>query len=362
MKKIMPIENIPDWEKRLARQDAFWDCEIIDRPVVFMQLSKKKPVMPYPDATKFPSIRERWLDAQYHADCALAFVLNTDFLADALPNVWPNLGPDLFCAFLGCELQFADTTSWSSPILNDYSNGDNLHFSENNFYYRKLTEMTDVLLEAGKGKFYVGYTDFHPGGDAIAALRGPEKLNFDLIENPDAVENFRKRIDRMYFDSFDLMYNRLRDAGQPCATWCNIVSSKKWTIACNDFSCMISKKMFDDVFLPGIIEECRFFEKSIYHLDGPGALQHLDSLLDIKELNAIQWVSGEGHGRASDWMHIYKRIQQAHKGMQISLAVDELDFFMENLRPEGLWLGLYGIKDIETANAVMKKIGKWSFR
>lgn len=359
MKKIMPIENIPDWEKRLAHQDAFWDCANDDQPVVFMQVPKKKKVMPYPDGTKFKSIRERWFDPQFHAENALAFVSNTDFLCDALPNVWPNLGPDLFCAFLGSELEFAETTSWSSPILDDYTDGERLHFSENNFYYRKLNEMTDALLEAGKGKFYVGYTDFHPGGDAVAALRGPMNLNFDLIENPDAVKNFRKRIDHIYFDTIDLMYKRLMNAGQPCATWCNIVSSKKWTIACNDFSCMISKKMFDDVFLPGIIEECRFFEKSIYHLDGPGALQHLDSLLDIKELNAIQWVYGEGHGRASDWMHIYRRIQQAGKGMQISLDLDEIDFFMENLRPNGLWIGIYDVKDIETAKEVIKKIEKW---
>lgn len=359
MKNIMPIENIPDWEKRLARHDAFWDCEIIDRPVVFMQVSKKKPVMPYPDSAKLSSIRERWMDAQLVADSALAFVSNTDFLADALPNAWPNLGPDLFCGFLGCELEFAETTSWSSPILSSLGDGNRLHFSENNFYYRKLVDMTNALLEAGKGKFYVGYTDFHPGGDAIAALRGPTQLNYDLLEQPDAVKELRKKVDRIYFGTFDLMYNRLQKAGQLCATWCNIVSSKKWTIACNDFSCMISKKMFDDIFLPGIIGECRFFEKSIYHLDGPGALQHLDSLLDIKELNAIQWVPGEGHGRASDWMHIYKRIQQAGKGMQISLGVDEIDFFMENLRPEGLWLGLYGIDSADTAKSILKRIRQW---
>ncbi len=49
--------------------------------------------------------------------------------------------------------------------------------------------------------------------------------------------------------------------------------------------------MFEEVFLPGIIEECSFYERTIYHLAGPGALKHLDSLLEIKELDAIQWVA-----------------------------------------------------------------------
>ena len=40
---LMPIEHVPDWEKRLARQDAFWAGQIIDRPVVTFGLPKKQP-------------------------------------------------------------------------------------------------------------------------------------------------------------------------------------------------------------------------------------------------------------------------------------------------------------------------------
>ena len=40
MQDIMPIAHIPDWEQRLARQDAFWECEILDRPVVLITLPK----------------------------------------------------------------------------------------------------------------------------------------------------------------------------------------------------------------------------------------------------------------------------------------------------------------------------------
>lgn len=359
MRNIMPIDNILDWEKRIARHDAFWDCEIIDRPVVLMSFQKKKPVVPLPKQKIYSSIREKWMDAEYIAECAFANAMNTEFLGDALPSIWPNLGPDVFAAFLGCELEFAETTSWSSPILDDYAKIDSLRFSEDNFYYRKICEMTDILLEKGRNKFYVGYTDFHPGGDAIAALRGSAKLNYDLMEHPDDVKQLRRKIDQLYFQAVDLACDRLQKAAQPCFTSSDIISTKKWALVCNDFSCMISKQMFDDVFLPGIVSECKHFEKSLYHLDGPGAMQHLDSLFDIKELDVIQWIRGDGHGRASDWMHIYKRIQQAGKGMQIWPEVDEIDFFMENLRPEGLWLAIDGVKDVEIAKRVVAKISRW---
>ena len=121
---------------------------------------------------------------------------------------------------------------------------------------------------------------------------------------------------------------------------------------------MVSKEMFDEVFLPGIVEECRHLDASIYHLDGPDALRHLDSLLAIKELNAIQWVYGAGRGIASDWLHVYKRCQQAGKGIQLHIGLDELDCIMSNLRPEGVWMGV-AVGDRAQAEQVLKRVSAW---
>jgi hypothetical protein len=41
------------------------------------------------------------------------------------------------------------------------------------------------LFKAGEGHFIVGLTDFHSGGDHLAALRDPANLAIDLIENPE---------------------------------------------------------------------------------------------------------------------------------------------------------------------------------
>jgi hypothetical protein len=360
MHDIMSIDNIPDWEKRIARTDAFWDREIIDRAVVEITVPKDRKLAPLPDASGFSTIRDRWISAHYVAESAVAWTANLEYYGDALPVAWPNLGPDLISAFLGGELEFAETTSWSAPVVREWSDADRIAFSEDNFYYRKTLELTDALLDAGRGRFYTGLTDFHTGGDGIAALRGPEKLNYDLIENPDKVKALREKVDRIYMGIFDSFHERLVSARQPVTTWAPIVSTRKWGIVSNDFSCMISKEMYDDVFLPGIIDECRFLDASLYHLDGPGALRHLDSILAIDELNAIQWVPGEGNGSASDWIHLYRRIQDAGKGLQIFLSADEIDLFMENLRPEGLWLGVHGVEDAKTAETVVRRISTWT--
>jgi hypothetical protein len=355
---IMPIDNIPDWEQRIARQDAFWHGETIDRPVTCIIMPDEHARHPYPQAS-FATVRDRWLNAEYQAELALANVRHTHYLGDALPTAYANMGPEVFSAFFGCELEYGEDTSWSIPNLLDWAEVGTIQFSEENWYWKKLLEMTDALLEIGKGAFYTGMTDLHPGGDAIAAFRDPERLNFDMIEAEDEVKALLRYVTDMFAYVYNFYDTKLSAAGQPSCNWTHIVSSKRWHVPSNDFSCMVSKSMYDDIFLPEIRRECQLVDGTIYHLDGPNALHHLDSLLEIPELSAIQWVFGAGGGRPSDWMHVYQKCQAAGKGIQFYIDVNELDFFMESLTPKGLWIGFTNIRSTEEAEAVLRKLLTW---
>ena len=358
---VMPIERIPDWEERLARQDAFLECAIVDRPVVCISLWRPDASYPAPAKTH-ATLRDRWLDTDYVVATALHTVMNTEYLGDALPHCYPNLGPEVFSAFFGCELEFGDETSWSKPMLRDWADVGKVRFSEDSIYWRKIVELTDALLEAGKGRFYTGMTDFHPGGDAIAALRDPAQLNYDMIEHVEEVKNLLPYVTEVYLKVFDHFYQKLRAANQAISTWAGPVSSKRWLVPSNDFSCMVSPAMFDEVFLPSIIEECRHYDASLYHLDGPNALRHLDSLLAIRELSAIQWVYGAGNGRASDWIWVYRKCQAAGKGVEIHIAPEELDTIMASIQPEGVWLDIFGVGGRDEAEALIKKVAGWRSR
>ncbi len=357
---LMPIEHIDDWQMRLRRQEAFWSRAILDRPVAIMQCRNEKADHPWPAKKEWASHRERWFDAEFHAEAALANVMHTHFLGDALPGAWPNLGPEVFSAFFGAELEYGPSTSWSIPNLEDWDKVDNLRFSEDNFYWRQIMKMTDLLLEMGRGMFYTGVTDLHPGGDAIAAFRDPLNLNIDMVEEPEKVKALIDRVTEVFCRVMDVYYDKLHAAGQALTTWIGITSPGKWYVPSNDFSCMVSKEMFDEIFLRGIVAECKHLDHSIYHLDGPGALRHLDSLLAIDELDAVQWVFGAGQGRATDWLDVYKKIQGAGKGNYLPLDADELDVIMRELKPEGLWLRIGGVENPEHAEAILKKLAKWT--
>ncbi|MEI6210595.1 MAG: hypothetical protein WCR06_03105 [bacterium] len=355
---LMGLDAIPDWEQRLARVDAFWDRAILDRPVVCICAPKSDPRYPRPAGKTFATHRDRWMDFEYVADCALADTMNREYLGDALPTAFPNLGPEIFNGFLGMELEFGEATAWSHPNLHDWSGIEAIAFDPANAYWRAVCSLTDILLAKGRGKFYTGLTDFHPGGDAAAAFRDPQQFNIDLIESPDEAKRLVRRVTDIYLRVFDLSWGRVHAAGQAITSWPGIVSTRKWYVPSNDFSCMVSPAMFNEFFLPGLVEECRALEASIYHLDGPNALGHLDSLLGIRELNAIQWVYGAGHGRASDWIPVYQRCQAAGKGLQIFLEPDEYDLCMEQLSPEGLYISTW-VNSREEGEALLRKVARW---
>ncbi len=91
-----------------------------------------------------------------------------------------------------------------------------------------------------------------------------------------------------------------------------------------------------------------------------GALHHLDALLDIKELNAVQWVCGAGREGYANWIDVYRKIQKKGKGLQLIIDVSELELVFETLRPEGVWFSnISGIKNKEDADSVIKRIEKW---
>ncbi|HOU11521.1 MAG TPA: trimethylamine corrinoid protein 2 [Anaerolineae bacterium] len=355
------FELKPDFEIVLDRYEAWWDCAILDRPLTSITFPKPPEAQtPWPEK-EHATLRARWLDTEFVVARTVAEMRNRVFYADALPIAWPNLGPEVFSAFYGCPLEFGETTSWSAPILADWSpeSTDKLRLDTDNFYYRKILELTNALLEAAQGKFIVGYTDMHPGGDALAAFRDPQQLCIDMIEHPAEIKALVERVTDDFLAVYDVYYNKLSAAGMPSTSWLPATCRGKYHIPSNDFSCMVSGKMFEAIFLPGLIRECQHMDRNIYHLDGPQALRFLDTLLAVPEIHAIQWVAGAGRDYWADWVHVYRRIQAAGKAFCIYLPVEDLDRVFEALRPEGAWLILSGVYDQDMADAALQKIARW---
>ena len=360
--EIKPIYQIEDWEQRIKRQDAFWECEIIDRPVVSIIIEEPSIKAKLPKSFH-KTLRDRWCDPEFQAQTAVEQVKKTQYLGDALPVKFPDLGPDFFasCFNLQSEIKFVEDTSHLKPFVDDFSTLEKIiQFSESNPWYKIMEDLYSAFFELGNGLFYTGLPDIHPGADCMVGFRGPDKFSMDLYDYPSEIQRSITYITDSFLDLFEKYYQKIKAEREPCTGWAQIVSTKRWHVPSCDFSFMISSKMFEQFFLEGIIREINNFEASIFHVDGPGVLRHLDLLLEIKQLSAIQWIYGAGNGRASDWIEVYKKVQSAGKALQlIDVEPDEIPMLIDNLKPEGLWLMMKNVPDKAASGQILSSVSHW---
>lgn len=352
------LEKKPDFMRCMERIYAWYDHQVLDRvPVRFSAHNAEYDIVD--DASRWPSLKDRWYDVEYQVGKALDQVEKGSFLGETFPLYWPNLGPNVFAGMFGCELKFADVTSWAMPFVEDADDLDKIFYHENNEFIRKLDELTDYALERSAGKFLVGYTDMHPGMDFAAALMGTENMFMQTIEDFAFVYEILRRAEDKFFVLMDAFNAKLKAHGQPSVTWMNIPSFETVHIPSCDHSAMTSTKTFCDLALPFILEEVRHFKHNIFHVDGPGVANHLDELLKIPEIQAIQWVQTPGNGRPiMQWVPLIKRVQAAGKSIVVDLQLHELEDFMAAVRPEGILLCIDESKP-ETQQAVLDRLLRW---
>lgn len=354
----MELSTKPDYEECLARFEAWWHCEIIDRPPLTMSVDRpRRQALPQ---KQHASLRERWMDVEFAVDSFEAWIEGEQFLAENFPIYWPNQGPEVVATLFGSELDFSEHSSWSHPVAKSCRDILGVKPNFENPYWQAVRRGTDYSLQKGKGKWITGLTDIHTNGDLLAALRDPENLCLDLVDDFDSVRLACEHVTKFVPAMFEDCYNRIAAAGQPSTDWLGTLHrGKNYTTSC-DFICMISPAMFEETILPSLVAEMRYLDRTIFHLDGPGALKHLDTLLSIKELNGIQWTYGAGNGPARKWIDVYKRIQAAGKNMHVGLADwEDLDAIIENLRPEGVWMCGLLTRDADQHRYVQDRLRKW---
>lgn len=363
----MQLELKPDFDQVLRRFEAWWHCELIDRPLLTMGVKRAvagnaRGRTRRDHATPgHATLRDAWMDREAACDRFEAELAGREFLAESVPIFWPNVGPEVVATLFGSELDFSEHSSWSHPVAGSCREILTMKPNFDNPYWGAIRRGTDYSLQRGRGKWITGLTDLHTNGDLLAALRDPQNLCMDLIDDPEGVRLACEHVTRFVPAIYEDCYNRIAAAGQPSTCWLPALhAGKSYTTSC-DFICMIAPEMFQAAILPSLVEEMRYLECNIFHLDGPGALKQMDALLAIPELNGIQWVYGAGNGPARRWMDVYKRVQAAGKNLLIALSDwADLDAMIEALRPEGVWLAGLEAQSAEHHADVVKRLERWA--
>jgi hypothetical protein len=309
--------NNSEVHKRTKRNDAFWSGSLQNGPLMWVTA----PKTPKGNPPKKPAaLDELWTDIDYVLNNAEYELSNTYFAGDAIPVFNPWLGPDQAAAWLGAEMTLRpqDNTSWVKPFVHDWKYFSDLRIDPENKWWTLYIELLKGAAERGQDKWVTTYPDLHTGFDGLAAIRGPENLLVDLLEEPDIIKRAMRQMTDVFKSVIDTVDQILLPHNQGTSNWSMGYSSKRYIcIGQNDFTAMISPDMFKAFCVQDTVETVNYFDFSLYHLDGPDALRHLPQILDIDRLTAVQWVHGDGQPSSVHWIEVLKEIQDAGKSIQL---------------------------------------------
>lgn len=333
--------NIQDYDRKKMYWNAFWEKEVIDRPLICVNSVK--------------SGREPFWHVQTDRICAQAClsdnyapffesfkksVDSTYYGGESIPFFTPTLGPDQYAAFLGGKLNVRDEydTTWIHSVVEDWTDFEVKIDQGPDSYFSKMMNFMKFARDYSNDEYVVGMLDLHSNMDALSALRGPQDLCFDLMDCPEEVHRVLNDVRKTYREIYHQAFcaGGMSDTGSVGWAPTYLPSGKFAVIQC-DFSCMISPSQAREFVIPAIAEEAAFLDHCVYHYDGKEALGHLDDILAIKEIDVIQWVPGDGQPRSIEWMDLLKKIQKAGKGLWIyDWTCDEIVSHFKELSPEGL--------------------------
>ena len=177
------------------------------------------------------------------------------------------------------------------------------------------------------------------GLDVLAALKGTDKVLLDTVMQPEVLEHQMQQINNIYFRVFDELYDIIREGDEMAFCYFSSWAPGKMSKLQSDISTMISEDDYRRFVQPFIREQCQKIDYTLYHLDGVGAMHHLPALLEIEELNAIQWTPGVGQpqGGSSKWYDLYRQILEGGKSiMACWVTLDELRPLLDNVGGDGI--------------------------
>lgn len=316
-----------------------------------------EPYEEIPPPPRHKDINQFWFDPEWRSDYLHYRMSRNSYMADILPVANTQLGPGSLASLLGSELEGRDDTIWIHP-KKDFD--ETIQFDEDNRWWKLHRDLLSAVKKRSEGKYMVGCPDLIEGLDVLASLKGPDNVLVDLILEPERTLEQLAEINKVYFDVFDRIYDIINMEGEMAFCYFSLWAPGKVSKLQVDLSIMISEEDFRHFCLPFLEEQTRQIDYTLYHLDGVDAIRHLDAVLELKELNGVQWTPGYGQpqGGNSRWYDLYKRVLAAGKSVMINwVTLDELEPLIDHVGNQGLHINVdfKSEREIEKALTIVDK-------
>lgn len=306
------------------------------------------------------NLEKFWTDVDFIIKRQLDIIDNTEYYGVALPYHYIDHGSSAGSLILGSKMQFVDKeTIWSYPSYSCIEEVLDICINKENYSYKLIYDLTKKSSELAYNHHFVA--PFALGGlsDNLAGIYGTENLLTDIISKPQLVKKALENIKRIWIENFNSIQSVIQKSKNPGGIgWAGIWAPGSTFPIQEDFSYMISPVMFKEFLLPHIVDIAESMDYALYHLDGVGALPHLDLILNIDKIKVIQWVPGAGKERISEWYDVIRKILSKKKSCQLYIKSYELDDLVKNVGSQGLLVTITDASKENVEKYLMKYLDK----
>lgn len=344
-------DHFEDVKKRMT---AYWERESVDRACA--------AIMVYNPGYQDFGEHNFYFDTETADKMHRQRFSNVSYFGEALPCLFPYFGTAGIAEYTGCKPNRVPRTTWFDHWMEDFDEPDAslIEYKHPEAFIAQKNAINE-LLTLSKKDYFVTVTDNCGVFDALAEIRGTENLMMDMITDPGFVEEGIRRLLPIYKQTQEELFDLVKENNEgSILSWMHLWAPKRMAQMQCDLSVMISPEAFNRFTMPELEELSDFLDYPVYHFDGQEQIRHLDSLLSIKKLKAIQWTPVAGQPKTSTFITQLQKIQKAGKNLVLFPALDEVEFLLDNLSSRGLQMIIYGPRNAEEARDLLKFIEKHS--
>lgn len=325
------------------RMRAWWDHEIVDRPVIQFAYRRKwfgwrgwpdYWALIQPGATLAGAIRQfqRKQRGIVHG-------------GEMLPVFNLNYGPGALGATLGIEPRFSGNTAWFEkptdpaqllPYLEE------VEFNATNKWYARFLQELDHAARVGASatpRFTVGIPSLAGILDTLNFFVDFKTMIVQMHRDPGFIDACRAILQEKLLRLIADCNRAVLAHADGVSNWLRIWGPRSWWVLQEDLAYNLSPRYFRRFVLPDLRAQTETLPYTIYHLDGVNQLAYLDDLLALPRLTGIQWVPGvqAGSPGSLEWLPHFRKVQAAGKNLVLlGVAPAEVKPLYDALDPRGL--------------------------
>ena len=344
----------PDWSEAESRMRDWWAGRRTDRAVAGVYAPKEGA----PRKAPKQALPDKYTDFATLTDNFESQMESTFYGGEAFPAHWLYHGPVPISAYFGGTPEFRPDTVWYAPCHADWDAARNWSFDPGNRWWRMALDLTRRSLEHAQGRYLVSGCGIGALADVIANLWGVEALLMQAADEPAVIRDLLGRMLTPLLGMYDELYELARPYQEGYFDWMYMWAPGRVCSLQNDVSCMMSPGMFREIFLDEIRREAEHVDYAIYHLDGPGAIKHLDALLGIEALRVIQWQPGAGASMdPMDWLDLLRRIHAAGKKTYVICPPERVRDLLARVDRQAVYLRI-NCRDEKSAHACLAELDR----